>query len=105
MRRIFLISFIAASFALMSLPIFSEGDADKGEHAKGEETIDLDKEKARLQKEIDQVNNFIKGLTKKLDNKEFVKNAPKEVVQKEEIKLKDQKDKLAKLEEQLKNLK
>jgi valyl-tRNA synthetase len=66
--------------------------------------LDLDKEKARLQKEIDQVDNFIKGLNKKLDNKEFVANAPKEVIEKEKDKLKDQTQRLEKLKTQLDSL-
>ncbi len=66
--------------------------------------VDLKKEKERLENEIDSVKGFIKQLETKLKNKEFVKKAPKEVVEKEEFKLNEQKEKREKLAEQLKSL-
>ncbi|OGY42725.1 MAG: valine--tRNA ligase [Candidatus Buchananbacteria bacterium RBG_13_39_9] len=66
--------------------------------------IDTVKETERLSKEIEQIKNYIVTLEKKLSNQEFVKNAPKEVVAKENEKLEVQKEKLEKLEEQLKFL-
>ncbi len=66
--------------------------------------VDAGKEKERLAKEIEQVKNYITTLGKKLANKEFVKNAPKQVVAKEEGKLAEQKEKLTKMEDQVKSL-
>jgi len=45
--------------------------------------IDLDAERARLQKKITELENLLKGLSARLKNKEFLKKAPKEVVEKE----------------------
>ncbi len=42
--------------------------------------IDLDKEKARLNKEIDRLTGEISKVVQKLDNKEFVANAPEDVI-------------------------
>ena len=66
--------------------------------------VDVDKEKIRLETEIKQLSGYVIGLNKKLSNKEFTKNAPKEVVEKEQEKLEEGKVKLGKLEEQLKSL-
>lgn len=66
--------------------------------------VDKDKETERLTKEIESVRNYIVGLEKKLGNQEFVKNAPKEIVDKENEKLAEATGKLGKMEEQLKNL-
>jgi valyl-tRNA synthetase len=62
--------------------------------------IDVDAEKARLQKEIDHVTPYITSLEKKLGNAGFVDSAPEEVVAKEKEKLEEGKNKLEKLEEQ-----
>ena len=67
--------------------------------------VDSEKEKPRLEKEIAELKKYAGGLEGKLSNKEFVKNAPKEVVAKEQDKLNEAKSKLAKLTEQLENLK
>ncbi|MBU1895576.1 valine--tRNA ligase [Patescibacteria group bacterium] len=67
-------------------------------------SVDTEKETKRIQKEIDKVSPFVLGLEKKLSNKEFAKNAPKEVVEKEKQKLNEAKEKLEKLGEQLINL-
>ncbi len=66
--------------------------------------VDVEKEKPRLEKEIAELKKYTAGLENKLSNKEFVKNAPKEVVEKDQEKLSEAKSKLKKLEEQLKNL-
>ncbi|TSC83756.1 MAG: valyl-tRNA synthetase [Parcubacteria group bacterium Gr01-1014_13] len=67
--------------------------------------VDVAKEKPRLEKEIAELKKYTAGLENKLLNKEFVSNAPKEVVEKEKGKLNEAKSKLEKLEEQLNNLK
>jgi len=66
--------------------------------------VDLDKEKNRIENEIDQVTNFITGLEKKLANKDFADKAPEEVINKEKQKLIDQQEKLKRLKELLENL-
>ena len=66
--------------------------------------VDAEKEKPRLEKEIAEITKYISGLENKLSNQEFVNNAPKLVVEKEQAKLAEAKDKLEKLEEQLKAL-
>jgi len=63
--------------------------------------VDLGKEKERLQKEAGNLENYINGLTKKLANEEFVKNAPKTVVASEQKKLEEAQEKLDKIKEQL----
>lgn len=68
-------------------------------------TVDKEKEKPRLEKEIAEITKYITGLENKLSNKEFVSNAPKQVVEKEKGKLVEAKGKLEKLQQQLENLK
>lgn len=70
-----------------------------------EGVVDFAKEKERLTKEIKQLSGYVTGLDKKLSNKNFVDNAPVEVVEQEKEKLEESKNKLTKLEEQLNNLK
>jgi valyl-tRNA synthetase len=64
--------------------------------------IDLNKESDRLKKEIEETKKYADGLSVKLKNKEFIKNAPAAVVEKEKQKLADAEDKLLKLHNQLK---
>lgn len=64
--------------------------------------LDMEKEKKNTQAQIDQKTNFIKGLESKLSNKEFVKKAPKEIVEKETARLNSEKEQLKKLKDQLK---
>jgi len=67
--------------------------------------VDADKEKERLAKEKANLENYISGLEKKLGNAEFVNNAPKPVVEGEQKKLAEAKEKLAKIAEQQNSLK
>ena len=60
--------------------------------------IDVVEEKQRVEKKIDNIEKYLITIEKKLSNKAFVKNAPQEVIEKEE-------SKRAKYEEQLKILK
>jgi len=69
------------------------------------ELIDVEKEKARLTKEIDRLQSMIKGLSAKLNNENFINKAPEQVVQSERTKLTDNDKKLEKLIENLNNLK
>jgi valyl-tRNA synthetase len=66
--------------------------------------IDLDAEKARITKEIESLENYLKSLSGKLENKNFVKNAPNEVVTKEKEKLHEATNKLEKLKNQFERL-
>jgi len=67
--------------------------------------IDLNKEKKRLEKEITNKENFINSLNKKLDNKGFVANAPKELIKKEKERLSLEEENIEKLKTQIKDLK
>jgi len=59
--------------------------------------MDLDAEKARLNKEIGKLSGYMTGLNKKLGNEKFVANAPADVVEGEKAKLADAETQLAKL--------
>lgn len=63
--------------------------------------IDLSKERERIQKEIDRLEAFLKGIEKKLSNPGFANNAPEAVIQKEKQKQSDAQINLKKLTEQL----
>lgn len=54
-----------------------------------EGALDIEKEKAKLIKQIEETQRWIDGLNKKLENKDFAKNAPKDVYQKEMLKRND----------------
>ncbi|HBF67241.1 MAG TPA: valine--tRNA ligase [Candidatus Magasanikbacteria bacterium] len=84
----------AASFVAGGVEVF----------VKLENVVDFEKERTRLEKEIESVEPYAKGLEKKLNNKEFVANAPREVVEKEQQKLQEAQEKLIKLKEQLNQL-
>lgn len=66
--------------------------------------LDEEKEKARIEKEIENFKKFVKGVKMKLNNKEFVAKAPAAVVNKEKEKLAGWEMELKKLNEQLKRL-
>ena len=63
--------------------------------------VDLEKEKARVQIEIADVEKYVASLENKLNNQEFVKNAPSAVVEKEQRKLAEAKEKLDKLKQNI----
>ena len=64
-----------------------------------EGVIDLDKEKERIESEIERLEGFLKSINKKLDNEQFVNNAPEDVVQREHDKKEDTETSLKKLNE------
>jgi valyl-tRNA synthetase len=68
------------------------------------ELIDMDAEKKRLQKEVDELEQFAKSLEAKLSNEAFVKNAPPAIVEKEQARLVEVKAKSEKLKAQLEEL-
>jgi valyl-tRNA synthetase len=67
--------------------------------------INIDAEKERLNKEIAEAEKYVSSIKGKLSNKQFIANAPKEVVDGEKEKSKNYQDKIAKLRDQLNNLK
>ena len=70
----------------------------------GEELFDIDAERTRLTTEHEQLLKYVVGLETKLSNKNFVDRAPAEIVTTEKAKLAQSKERLAKLEHQLKSL-
>ena len=63
--------------------------------------IDLDSEKARLEKEIAKMNAEVERFKEKLANEKFIANAPQAVVETEREKLKDAINQRAKIDEAL----
>lgn len=63
--------------------------------------VDLEKERARMQKEITRLQGAISGVEKKLGNASFVQNAKPEVVETERQKMRDWSDALEKLNKNL----
>ena len=61
----------------------------------------LVKEKARIKKEIENLEKLIAGAEKKLSNKQFVERAPKQIVEKEKEKLDEWQKELSKLNKRL----
>ncbi len=66
--------------------------------------VDIEKERMRLSKELEETQNYFVVLDKKLATGDFVKNAPEEVITKERMKMVEAGTKLEKLKEQLKSL-
>jgi len=62
--------------------------------------IDPEKELKRLNKEIEQKEQFIKSLKAKLSNTGFTKNAPVDIIEKETTRLREEEDNLVKLTQQ-----
>ncbi len=58
------------------------------------EGFDKDKEINNLTKELDYYRSFLKSVEIKLKNENFVKNAPKNIIEKEKQKIKDSKQKI-----------
>ncbi len=63
--------------------------------------VDLDKEKARLAKELAGIEGWMKGCRTKLANEKFTANAPEQVVQKQKDLLAENEAKAGKLKEML----
>lgn len=69
-----------------------------------EGVIDLEKELARLKDEAKDLEKYTKGIKTKLDNVAFVSKAPKEIIDAEKGRLIEAKEKLEKLNDQIKSL-
>ncbi|MBQ1707397.1 MAG: hypothetical protein II033_06465, partial [Clostridia bacterium] len=68
------------------------------------ELVDLDAEKARLEKELEKAKKDLGFFEKKLNNPGFVNNAPAAVVEKDRASADKIRDKIKLLEESLQNL-
>jgi len=66
--------------------------------------VDSGKEIKRIEKEIDDIKKYITSINGKLNNSDFVKNAPSAIVKREKDNLKNSSDKLLELEEYLNSL-
>ena len=66
--------------------------------------IDLDQERARLQKEIQKLEDDIKKIQQKLENKKFIENAPEEIVEEQRHRKEEAEGVINKLSEALKQL-
>ena len=66
--------------------------------------IDLDKERAKLDKEADRLRGMLNGLDKKLANQQFLSNAPQDVVDKERQKRQSFGETLEKIEKNIAQL-
>ncbi len=73
-------------------------------YIKIEGLIDLEQERARLNKEIERAESFLASINKKLSNQNFVSKASEEVVNNEKKKLEDTQIKLEKLRNHYKSL-
>ncbi len=69
-----------------------------------EKAIDIEAERARLEKELEHARKFVAGIERKLANEKFVQNAPAPVVERERKKLADGKERIKILEEALQRL-
>src|SRR5690554_2245026 len=65
------------------------------------QSIDVDAERERIEKEIGYLNGFLKGVNAKLSNEKFVQNAKAEIVENEKNKKADAEAKIASLQEAL----
>ncbi|MFA6475431.1 MAG: valine--tRNA ligase [Patescibacteria group bacterium] len=68
------------------------------------DTIDIQKEKIRLQKQIDQATQYRGKLQQKLANTEYVSKVPVEILEKDKLQLQEQDTKISLLEKTLKQL-
>jgi valyl-tRNA synthetase len=66
--------------------------------------VDADAERARIEKEIEYLNGFLKSVDAKLSNEKFVANAKAELVEKERQKKADAESKLSTLQKSLASL-
>jgi valyl-tRNA synthetase len=69
-----------------------------------EGVIDLEAERTRLTKEAQRLEQSLNGVMKKLGNESFVKNAPADVVEKEQQKATDWNERLTKLKDVINSL-
>jgi valyl-tRNA synthetase len=68
------------------------------------ELIDVQKERAKLEKERGNLQKLLSGTEKKLQNRGFLDNAPDDVIEKEKEKLKEFQERTAKVDRYLEEL-
>ena len=68
------------------------------------DSFDKDAELEKLNKDLDYTKGFLKIVEAKLSNKKFVENAPQNLVENEQNKLKDAKEKIRILTEKISSL-
>jgi len=73
-------------------------------HIEFSDIIDTEKEKKNLQRQIDEISNYIERVKAKLDNKDFTSRAPEHIVAAEREKLEKEREKLAKLKDNMGSL-
>lgn len=66
-----------------------------------EGVIDIEKESKKMREELIASNNFLEKIKKQLENKNFLANAPKEIIEKEKEKMKNLKNKIKELKKYL----
>jgi valyl-tRNA synthetase len=66
-----------------------------------EGVLDLEEEKKRLQKKVQETEQWIETIRKKVENPSFAERAPKEILEKEKEKLEDAKTLLLSYKTQL----
>ena len=66
--------------------------------------VDLDKEKARLEKELGKLEGWMKGCRAKLANQKFTANAPEHVIQQQKDMLEENESKAVTLAERINGL-
>jgi valyl-tRNA synthetase len=69
-----------------------------------ESLIDLEQERKRLEKEIFRVTQLLEKINKKLSNEDFIKKAPKEIIEKEKTKREEYSKMVEKLNKNLEGL-
>jgi len=69
-----------------------------------EQTINVEEERERLNKDLIHYQGFIQSVQKKLSNEKFVNGAPANVIEMERKKLADSEEKIKSLEEALAQL-
>lgn len=78
--------------------------ADIEVHLSLEGLVDVEKEKASLAKEKENLERFVTGIEAKLANEQFMAKAPEKLVSEQKEKLEEAKGKLQKIEERLQTL-
>ncbi len=76
----------------------------KGLELQLETEVDLDIERARLESELKKISALAEALASRLDNKEFVDKAPKEIIANEKNKLAEYNSSLEKIKQRLSEL-
>jgi len=66
--------------------------------------IDIEKEKSRLQKDLDNLKNQLVKVSKKLANPDFLANAPAEVIDQEKLKKHDYEERIEKINKNLEQI-